>query len=111
VRAARVPVAGRERVAKFIAALSSRFWKGVTLTWVEANGQASMLISRNGEGVGLVTTDASDQGIHQMVLHRPVETATDKMNIASASATDVSFSSTRGGGLFRGKEETHRSSL
>jgi hypothetical protein len=111
VRAARVPVAGRERVAKFIAALSSRFWKGVTLTWVDANGQASMLISRNGEGVGLVTTDASDQGIHQMVLRRPVETATDKMNIASASATDVSFSSTRGGGLFRGKEETHRSSL
>ena len=76
MRAARVPVAGRERVAKFIAALSSRFWKGVTLTWVDANGQASMLISRNGEGVGLVTTDASDQGIHQIMwIMRPSKLA------------------------------------
>jgi hypothetical protein len=43
VRAARVPVAGRERVAKFIAAFASNFWKGVTLAWVEANGQESVL--------------------------------------------------------------------
>jgi hypothetical protein len=37
VRAARVPVVGRERVAKFIAA-AAHFWNGVTLAWVEANG-------------------------------------------------------------------------
>jgi RNA polymerase sigma-70 factor (TIGR02957 family) len=67
VRAARVPVAGRERVAKFIAALASHFWKGVTLAWVEANGQDSVLISRDGEPVWLVTTDASEQGIHQIM--------------------------------------------
>jgi RNA polymerase sigma-70 factor (TIGR02957 family) len=67
VRAARVPVAGRERVAKFIAAFASHFWKGVTLAWVEANGQESVLISRDGEPVGLVTTEASDQGIHQIM--------------------------------------------
>jgi hypothetical protein len=36
VRAARVPVAGRERVAKFIAAVAALFWSGVTLRWVEA---------------------------------------------------------------------------
>jgi hypothetical protein len=72
VRAARVPVVGRERVAKFIAAFSSHFWKGVTLAWVEVNGQESILISRHGEPVGLVTTDASDQGIHQIMwLMRP----------------------------------------
>lgn len=76
MRAARVPVAGRERVSKFIPALSSRFWKGVIFTWVEANGQASMLISRNGEGVGLVTTDASDQGMHQIMwIMRPSKLA------------------------------------
>src|SRR5882762_1033642 len=38
VRAARFPVSGRERVAKFIAT-ASHFWKGVTLAWVETNGQ------------------------------------------------------------------------
>jgi RNA polymerase sigma-70 factor (ECF subfamily) len=31
VRAARVPVSGRKRVATFIAAVASHFWKGVTL--------------------------------------------------------------------------------
>src|SRR3984885_1008760 len=42
VRAARIPVSGRERVAKFIAAVS-HFWKGVTIEWVEANGRAAVL--------------------------------------------------------------------
>jgi RNA polymerase sigma-70 factor (ECF subfamily) len=32
VRAARVPIAGRERVAKFISAVASHFWTGVTLS-------------------------------------------------------------------------------
>src|ERR1700730_4855534 len=44
VRAARVPVSGRDRVAKFIAA-ASHFWTGVTLAWVETNGQAAVLMS------------------------------------------------------------------
>src|SRR5258707_6204207 len=47
VRAARVPVSGRERVAKFIAVVSSHFWKGVTFTWVETNAQTSVLMSRD----------------------------------------------------------------
>jgi hypothetical protein len=47
VRAARVPVSGRTRVATFIADVASHFWKGVTLAWVETNGQASVLISRD----------------------------------------------------------------
>jgi RNA polymerase sigma-70 factor (ECF subfamily) len=67
VRAARVPVAGRERVAKFIAAFSSHFWKGVTLSWIDANGQASILMSRNGEAIGLVSIDVSEQGIDQII--------------------------------------------
>jgi RNA polymerase sigma-70 factor (TIGR02957 family) len=67
VRAARVPVAGRERVAKFIAAVASHYWDGVTLAWVEANGQDSVLILRDGEPVGLVTTEASEQGIHEIM--------------------------------------------
>ena len=66
VRAARVPVAGRERVAKFIAT-ASHFWKGVTLAWIETNGQAAVLVSRDGLPVALTTIDASAQGIDQIV--------------------------------------------
>jgi len=66
VRAARVPVAGRERVAKFIAT-ASHFWKGVTLARIETNGQAAVLVSREGLPVALTTIDASEQGIDQIV--------------------------------------------
>jgi RNA polymerase sigma-70 factor (ECF subfamily) len=63
VRAARVPVVGRERVAKFIAT-AAHFWKGVKLAWIETNGQASVLVSR--DGVADTTIDASAQGIDQI---------------------------------------------
>ena len=66
VPAARIPVVGRERVAKFIAA-ASHFWDGVTLAWVETNGQAAVLVSRDGVPVALTTIDASEQGIDQIV--------------------------------------------
>lgn len=67
VRAARVPVSGRERVAKFIASFASHFWKGVTLTWLDTNGQASVVMSRDGVPVALATIDASAQGIDQIM--------------------------------------------
>ena len=66
VRAARVPVVGRERVAKFIAT-AAHFWNGVKLTWVEANGQAAVLVSRDGVPVALTTINASAQGIDQIM--------------------------------------------
>ena len=66
VRAARVPVVGRERVAKFTAT-AAHFWQGVTLAWVETNGQAAVLVSRDGVPVALTTIDASEQGIDQIV--------------------------------------------
>lgn len=67
VRAARSPVVGRERVAKFIAAVSSHFWAGVSLTTIEANGQASLLLVRDEDLVGLVTISASAEGIDQVL--------------------------------------------
>jgi RNA polymerase sigma-70 factor (ECF subfamily) len=67
VRAARIPVAGRERVATFIAAVAPHFWKGMTLAWVETNGQASVLMSRDGVPVALATIDASAQGVDQIM--------------------------------------------
>ena len=66
VRAAGVPVSGRKRVATFIASVSTWCWKGVTLDWVETNGQASVLILRDGVPIGL-TIDASAQGIHEIM--------------------------------------------
>jgi len=66
VRAARVPVVGRERVAKFIAT-AAHFWQGVTLAWVETNGQAAVLVSRDSVPVAITTIDASAQGIDQIM--------------------------------------------
>jgi RNA polymerase sigma-70 factor (TIGR02957 family) len=65
--AARAPVSGRERVAKFIAAFASHFWTGVTLRWLETNGQSSVLLSRDGIPVALATVDASAEGIDQIM--------------------------------------------
>lgn len=76
VRAARVPVCGRTRVATFIAAFASHFWTGVGVSWVEANGQVSALISRDGVPVGLASIDASTQGIDQIMwIMRPSKLA------------------------------------
>jgi len=66
VRAARVPVVGRERVAKFIAS-ASHFWNGVTLSWIDTNGQAAVLVLRDGVPVALTTVNASEQGIDQIM--------------------------------------------
>src|SRR5215470_4502985 len=66
LRAAGVPVAGRKRVATFITAVSKWCWQGVTLTWVETNGQSAVLVSRDGVPFGL-TIDASVQGIYEIM--------------------------------------------
>lgn len=67
VRAARVPVAGRERVAKFIASFASFFWNGLTLAWTEANGQPSIIMYRGGTAVALAAVEASAQGINRIM--------------------------------------------
>ena len=65
--AARIPVVGRERVAKFIAAFAGHFWKGVSLTWLEANDQPAVLITRDGAAIALATIEANDEGIQQIL--------------------------------------------
>ena len=65
--AARIPVLGRERVAKFIAAFASHFWTNVTLSWIQVNGQSSVLIARDGVSIALVLIDVSPQGIGQIM--------------------------------------------
>jgi len=67
VRAAGAPVSGRNRVATFVAAVSTWCWTGVTLSWVETNGQAAVLISRDNVPVTLMAIDASGEGIHEIM--------------------------------------------
>jgi RNA polymerase sigma-70 factor (ECF subfamily) len=74
--AARAPVSGRERVAKFVAAFASHFWIGITVKWVDANGQSSVLLSRGGIPVALAAIDASAEGIDQIMwIMRPSKLA------------------------------------
>jgi RNA polymerase sigma-70 factor (ECF subfamily) len=64
--AARVPVHGRERVAQLVAGFATRFWPGTTLTWLETNGQASVLVRRDGAAVALASIEASAEGIERI---------------------------------------------
>jgi len=67
VRASRIPVFGRETVAKYVAAFASRFWTGATVTWVEANGRPAVLASRDGVPFVLVAVSASEENIDQVL--------------------------------------------
>jgi RNA polymerase sigma-70 factor (ECF subfamily) len=67
VRAAGVPVAGRERVTTFVSAVSNYFWKGVDINMVEINGQGAILVTRDGIPATLGTIDASHEGIHEIM--------------------------------------------
>ncbi len=67
VTAARIPILGRARVAKFISSFASHFWIGVTLSPMKTNGQPSVLISRGDTVIALVSIDASEQGIGQIM--------------------------------------------
>lgn len=74
--AARAPVSGRERVAKFYASFAWHFWTGMTLSLIETNGQAAVLMSRDGIPGALGTIDASAQGIDQIMwIMRPSKLA------------------------------------
>jgi RNA polymerase sigma-70 factor (TIGR02957 family) len=64
--AARIPVAGRSRVAKFVAAFSSHFWIGKTIGWAELNGQPAATVSEDGVVTTVAMITASDDGIRQI---------------------------------------------
>lgn len=67
VHAARVPVAGRARVLKFVSGFPSAFWVDATFTPVEANGRPAVLLSRDGSVFALLTVVASSDGIEQLL--------------------------------------------
>jgi RNA polymerase sigma-70 factor, ECF subfamily len=84
--AARIPILGRERVAKFIAGFASRFWENVTLSWIQVNGQSSVLIARGGNIIALVTVDASPPGIGQILwFMNPAKLSTISQSLQASS--------------------------
>ena len=64
---ARTPLVGAERVAKFLKAISTWFWDGVEVRWTTTNGQTSAVLVRDGSAYGLVTVDATAEGIYQVL--------------------------------------------
>lgn len=65
--AARIPVNGRSRVAKFVAAFSGHFWAGKTIDWVELNGQHAVTLTENGTVTTALTMTVGDDGIQQLM--------------------------------------------
>ncbi|GAB3159437.1 RNA polymerase sigma-70 factor [Microbispora hainanensis] len=67
VRASRFPVVGAFRVAKFVRAFASRFWAGVEVEWADVNGQPAALLRHDGELFTVLTVNASEEGIDQVL--------------------------------------------
>jgi RNA polymerase sigma-70 factor (ECF subfamily) len=65
--ASRIPVRGRTTVARYVRAFKDRFWVDVDIAFIEANGQASALLSRGGTAFAMVTATASADGIEQLM--------------------------------------------
>src|SRR5258705_10562977 len=65
---ARRPLSGRERVANYYASVGSFMGGGVTIEWIETNGEAGALVLRNGEANSLVTNQADEVGIVRNLL-------------------------------------------
>ncbi|MEV0718669.1 RNA polymerase sigma-70 factor [Asanoa sp. NPDC050611] len=68
VRAAPMPIIGRENVARYLVGVLAKFGRDLTFEIVESNGQPAVLASRDGTAVALLAVDASDEGIERVLL-------------------------------------------
>jgi RNA polymerase sigma-70 factor, ECF subfamily len=68
--AARIPVVGRARVAKFLAGFRDLFWSKATVEWVEMNGERSMVFLLDGSIIALASISTSAEGIYQIMWYR-----------------------------------------
>ncbi|GAA2100388.1 RNA polymerase sigma-70 factor [Microlunatus panaciterrae] len=66
-RAARIPVVGRSRVAKFLVAFAPSFWPGTEVAVLQTNGRPSVLIRQGDQPVALLTLRISSAGIHRIM--------------------------------------------
>ena len=67
VRATRIPVRGRETIAKYMHAFASRFWEGATMHLAELNGEPTVVATRDGAVFAVVTADIGVDGIHRLL--------------------------------------------
>jgi RNA polymerase sigma-70 factor (ECF subfamily) len=65
--ASRIPVSGRLRVSRYLAAFAPRFWPGTDVRWVEANGKPAALVTAGGDPAVLLSVEASDRGIERVL--------------------------------------------
>ncbi|WP_405595566.1 RNA polymerase sigma-70 factor [Streptomyces sp. NBC_01092] len=65
--ASKIPVVGRTRVSKYLAAFAPRLWPGAEFRWVEANGRPAVLVSPEGLPAVLLCIDVSAQGIERVM--------------------------------------------
>ena len=65
---ARLPVSGRARVAHYMAACGPVLTSRMTFEWIETNGQAGVLLLRNGAPHAFVTVEAAEEGIDRVLL-------------------------------------------
>jgi RNA polymerase sigma-70 factor (ECF subfamily) len=65
--ASRIPVVGRDRVSRYLAAFAPRFWPSTDTRWVEANGHPAVLVSSGGKTVALLSVDVSAEGIDRIL--------------------------------------------
>ncbi|MGK5682930.1 RNA polymerase sigma-70 factor [Actinoplanes sp. URMC 104] len=65
--AARKVVSGAARVARFIAAFSGWWWDGLEPEPATTNGRPGVVLRRGGDVVAVLTIDASDDGIEQLL--------------------------------------------
>ncbi|WP_241562449.1 RNA polymerase sigma-70 factor [Streptomyces hoynatensis] len=65
--ASRIPVFGRARVSRYLAAFAPRFWPRASTRWVEANTRPAVLVSHGATPVALLCIDASAEGIDRLM--------------------------------------------
>ncbi|MDR2998488.1 MAG: RNA polymerase sigma-70 factor [Microbacterium sp.] len=65
--AARIPVIGALRVAKFVAAFSSHFWTGKQIDWVIINGRPAVTLSEDGVVTTALAVTADGDGISRLL--------------------------------------------
>ncbi|MFI6007523.1 RNA polymerase sigma-70 factor [Streptomyces sp. NPDC051243] len=65
--ASRIPVVGRPRVSRYLAAFAPRFWPPTDVRWVEANGRPAVLVCADGNAVALLCVDVSARGVERIM--------------------------------------------
>jgi len=68
VSAARIPVRGRDRVARFVVGIVEKYGQGTTSRMIDVNGGPSLLVCREGTPMVLVTLDATADGIERLLM-------------------------------------------